>query len=53
MLSQLALSWVLRDPGITSVLVGVSTPEQLLQNLEALRASAFTAKELLQLESAR
>jgi len=48
-LSQLALSWTLRDPRITSVLVGVSTPEQLIENLQALTNLEFTAEELAQL----
>ena len=35
-LSQLALAWVLRDPRMTSTLVGASSVEQLDQNLDAL-----------------
>ena len=45
-LSQLALSWVLRAESVTSVLIGASSPEQIVQNLGILQASAFTAEEL-------
>lgn len=48
-LSQLALSWILRDARITSVLVGVSRPEQLKENLKALQRLDFTQEELEQL----
>lgn len=45
-LSQLALAWTLRNPQVTSVLVGVSRPEQLLENLGVLDGLAFTEEEL-------
>ncbi|MBA4347589.1 MAG: L-glyceraldehyde 3-phosphate reductase [Clostridiales bacterium] len=45
-LSELALSWVLRSPQVTSVLIGASSPEQIIQNLGILHAPAFTAEEL-------
>lgn len=45
-LSELALSWVLRGERITSVLIGASSPEQIIQNLGILKAPAFTAEEL-------
>ncbi|WAH60805.1 L-glyceraldehyde 3-phosphate reductase [Pseudomonas silvicola] len=48
-LSQLALSWLLRDTRITSVLVGVSSAEQLLENLHAVGAAAFSEEHLKQL----
>ena len=35
-LSQYALSWILRQPGVTSVLVGASSPEQLQTNLRSV-----------------
>jgi L-glyceraldehyde 3-phosphate reductase len=49
-LSQLALSWVLRDPRVTSALVGVSSVEQLEQNLAALAAPVLTAGELAEID---
>ena len=45
-LSQLALSWVLRMESVTSVLIGASSPEQIVQNLGILKAPALTAEEL-------
>ena len=45
-LAQMALSWVLRDGIVTSVLVGASRPEQILDNLEALKNTTFTPDEL-------
>jgi len=49
-LAQLALSWVLRDPRVVSVLVGASSVGQLDQNLAALDAAAFTADELAEID---
>jgi L-glyceraldehyde 3-phosphate reductase len=45
-LAQLALAWTLRDPRVTSTLVGVSSVEQLESNLAALDNLDFTAEEL-------
>ena len=45
-LSQMALAWVLRDPRITSALIGVSSVEQLDGNVAALDKLDFTAEEL-------
>ncbi len=45
-LSQLALSWALRMPQVTSVLIGASSPEQIVQNLGILKAPALTQEEL-------
>ena len=45
-LAQMALAWALRDERVTSVLVGASRPEQLLDNLGALGNLEFTADEL-------
>ncbi|MDR2043164.1 MAG: aldo/keto reductase [Clostridium sp.] len=44
-LAQMALSWILRDGDITSVLIGASKPAQILDNLGTLRAMAFTEEE--------
>jgi L-glyceraldehyde 3-phosphate reductase len=49
-LAQLALAWTLRDPRITSTLVGASSVEQLEQNLGALRKLDFTADELAEID---
>ena len=45
-LAQMALSWILRDGVVTSVLVGASRPEQVLDNIRAAQNTAFTADEL-------
>ena len=45
-LAQMALAWILRLPGITSALVGVSSARQLEQNLAALGNLKFSEEEL-------
>jgi L-glyceraldehyde 3-phosphate reductase len=45
-LAQLAIAWVLRDPRMTSALVGASSVEQLRENVAAVRQSGFSAEEL-------
>lgn len=45
-LAQMALSWVLRDGIVTSVLVGASKPSQILDNIGALKNAHFTEEEL-------
>ena len=45
-LAQLALSWVLRDPRVTSALIGASSVEQLEENLAALTGPPLTSEEL-------
>jgi len=45
-LAQLAIAWVLRDPRMTSALVGASSVEQLRENVAAVRQSGFGAEEL-------
>ncbi|MCB0570529.1 MAG: aldo/keto reductase, partial [Phaeodactylibacter sp.] len=50
-LAQMALSWILRDGRITSVLVGASRPEQLADSLKCLDNLDFSSAELQQIES--
>ena len=50
-LAAMALSWILRRPEVTSVIVGASRPEQLLASLKALDAPAFTEDELARLDA--
>jgi L-glyceraldehyde 3-phosphate reductase len=45
-LAQLAIAWVLRDPRMTSALVGASSVEQLRENLGALKKLTFGPEEL-------
>lgn len=49
-LAQLALTWVLRHPTITSALVGASSPDQLEQNVAALAFPALTDAEIAEIE---
>ena len=45
-LAQMALAWILKDPRVTSVLVGASTVTQLTDNLDALRCLTFLDEEI-------
>jgi len=45
-LAQMALSWILKDDRITSVLIGVSKPQQVLDSLGCLKNTSFTDEEL-------
>ena len=49
-LAQMAIAWVLRDPVVTSALVGASSVEQLEQNLSALDKLEFSAAELKEID---
>ena len=49
-LSQLALSWVLRGKGVTTVLIGASRPSQIAENAEAVTKADFTPEELVKIE---
>jgi L-glyceraldehyde 3-phosphate reductase len=50
-LAQMALAWILKDPRITSVIVGISKPEQLTDSLMALKHYSFSNEELKQIEA--
>ncbi len=49
-LAQLALSWVLRDPRVTSALIGASSVAQLEENLAAVGHTSFTPEELASID---
>ncbi len=49
-LAQMALSWVLRDGEVTSVLIGASKASQIKENTKIVQAAAFTADELAAIE---
>jgi L-glyceraldehyde 3-phosphate reductase len=49
-LAQMALAWVLRDPRVTSALIGVSSIRQLEENLAALERLEFTDSELAEID---
>ena len=50
-LAQMALAWLLRDKRVTSVLIGVSKPEQVTDSLECLKNYEFTTDELNRIEA--
>ena len=49
-LAQMALSWILKDERVTSVLVGASRPEQLADSLKCLDYTSFSPEELSEIE---
>ena len=49
-LSQLALSWVLREGKVATVLIGASRPEQIEENVQAVYKTDFTAEEINAIE---
>ncbi|MCP2637778.1 L-glyceraldehyde 3-phosphate reductase [Microbacterium sp. HD4P20] len=50
-LAQMAIQWVLRDPVVTSALIGASRPEQLDENLRALDGPAFSTDEIERIDA--
>lgn len=50
-LAEMALVWVLKDPRVTSLIVGTSSVQQLKDNLNALQNPDFTAEELNEIET--
>ena len=50
-LAQMALSWVYGREGITSVLIGASKPEQIVENLKMTENLNFTQEELREIDS--
>ena len=49
-LAQMAIAWVLRDPRVTSALIGARTVEQLDNSLDALANTAFSPEELAEID---
>lgn len=50
-LAQMALAWLLKDPRVTSVLIGASKVSQLEDSLGALKNKTFSQEELIRIES--
>ncbi len=50
-LAQMALAWLLKDKRITSVLIGASSVNQLLNNIDSLNHLNFSQEELLAIEN--
>ena len=51
-LAQMAIAWVLRDPRITSALIGARTVDQLDDSLDAIKRLDFSAEELAAIDGA-
>ncbi len=49
-LAEMALSWILRDGIVTSVLIGASKPSQILDNIKALENTSFSKEEQEQID---
>lgn len=49
-LAQMALSWVLRDGTVTSVLIGASKPAQILDDIKAVENTSFSREELEEID---
>ena len=50
-LAQMALAWILKDKRISSVLIGVSKPEQVLDSIRCLENYSFTNEELTRINN--
>ncbi len=50
-LAQMALAWVLSRDGISSVLIGASKPEQIIENARAIDNTAFSPEDLFEIDS--
>ena len=49
-LAQMALKWIMKDGAVTSVLIGASRPEQILDNLKILEGGSFSEEELTEID---
>lgn len=49
-LAQMALSWVLKDKTVTSVLIGASKPSQIVENIHAASGAPFSNEELKEID---
>ena len=45
-LAEMALAWILHQQGVTSVLCGASSPEQLAKDLKCINAAPFLEEDL-------
>jgi len=50
-LAQMALAWILKNPTVTSVLIGVSKPEQVTDSIECIKNYQFSPDELYRIEA--
>lgn len=49
-LAQMALSWILRDGDVTSVLIGASKPVQITENVKIVERTVFTQEEMRRID---
>jgi L-glyceraldehyde 3-phosphate reductase len=49
-LAQMSLNWILKDDDVTTVLVGASKPEQLLDNIKIVNRTSFSTEELKRID---
>ncbi|MDA3810483.1 MAG: L-glyceraldehyde 3-phosphate reductase [Spirochaetaceae bacterium] len=49
-LAQMALAWVARQPAVTTVLIGASRPEQIIENIKAFDNIEFSKNELIEID---
>ena len=49
-LSEMALGWLLHQKEVTSVLIGASKPQQILDNIKAIHCTPFTEEELKRID---
>lgn len=50
-LAQFALSWILKDDDITSVLIGASRPSQITDCVKCISNTSFTEEELAKINA--
>ena len=50
-MAQMALQWVLREPVVTTALIGASRPEQVEENVRALSFPSLSQEELAEIET--
>ena len=50
-IAQMVLAWTVRPGGVTSALIGASSPEQIRENVAAIRKPDFSAAELAKIDS--
>lgn len=50
-LAQMALAWILKDARITSVLIGASKPQQIIENVNSLKNTEFSAELLAEIDN--
>ena len=49
-LAQMALSWILKDDEVCSVLIGASRPEQIVENISVVENTKFSEEELKRID---